>query len=101
MSDLYNRGTEEKISVGDDKRIISYLRLLEEFYQQSQDKSNHERLFRINKAINSIKKYSNCKVSSFNFKPSEANNNESISEVPKKKIKDIGNILLFIEKELK
>ena len=101
MSDLYNRGTEEKINIGDDKRIISYLSLLENFYQQSQDKSKQERLFRINKAINSIKKYSNCKVSSFNFKPSKTNNNESISEVPSKKEKDIEDILLFIEKELK
>ena len=31
MSDLYNRATEEKISVGDDKRIIAYLSLLEKF----------------------------------------------------------------------
>ena len=70
MSDLYNRATEEKINIGDDKLIISYLSLLEKFYELFQDKSKHERLFRLNKAINSIKKYSKCKVSSFNFKPS-------------------------------
>ena len=100
MSDLYNKATKEKINICDDKHILSYLSILEKFYRQSQDKSMHERLFRINKAINSIKKYSNCKVSSFNFKPSNTNNNENISQVLFKKEKDLEYILYYIEKEL-
>lgn len=117
MSYLDNIATEEKINLHHNKQILSYLSLLEKFYEQSQEKSHQERLFRINKAINSIKKYSNCKVSSFNFKPSKTptdkeNNldskltentkdNLSISEVDSQKQNNIDDILHFIEKELK
>lgn len=117
MSNLDNRATEEKLNIHDNKHILSYLSLLEKFYEQSQEKSHQERLFRINKAINSIKKYSNCKVSSFNFKPSKtpvekeqtldskkAKNTKdevSIPKVPSKNENNIYDILFLIEKELK
>ena len=113
MTELDNMSTEEKLNISDKKNILSYLSLLEKIYQQSQDKSHEERLFRINKAINSIKKYSNCKVSSFNFKSTkniptqkmqkseENNQNPSIPELPEEKDNSINDILLLIEKELK
>lgn len=92
----------------DNRHILSYLTFLEKFYEQSKDKSHQERIFRINKAINSIKKYSNCKVSSFNVKLSKhLDTNSKISEqdnLPKESetnSNDIEDILLLIEKELK
>ena len=114
MFDLENNTTGEKMNLHN-KYILSYLSVLEKFYEQSQDKSNQKRLFRINKAINSIIKYSNCKVSSFNFKSSKTQNVENedsiinsnikdchaILEFPSEKENDIDNILLLIEKELK
>ncbi len=117
MSELDNKSTEEKIKLSDNKHILSYLSLLEKMYEQSQDKSHQERIFRINKAINSIKKYSNCKVSSFNIKPKKnipskrekeneiqkenPKNFPIISELPEEKNNNIEDIFLLIEKELK
>ena len=90
----------------DKRHILSYLTFLEKFYEKSKDNSRQERLFRINKAINSINKYSNCKVSSFNVKPSKTSlkSNEKESTIPQKKAEDsndIEDILKIIEKELK
>ena len=90
----------------DKKQILSYLTFLEKFYEKSKDNSRQERLFRVNKAINSINKYSNCKVSSFNVKPSKTNLKSDEKEFifPKKNFEDsndIENILKIIEKELK
>ena len=90
----------------DKKQILSYLTFLEKFYEKSKDNSHQERLFRINKAINSINKYSNCKVSSFNVKPSKTNSKTDEKEfiIPKKNSEDsndIEDILKIIEKELK
>ena len=61
-------------------QILSYLSFLEQLYEKSQDKSHQERIFRINKAINSIKKYSNCKVSSFNLKSAKPSHNDNEKE---------------------
>ena len=120
MTELDNMPTDEKANLTDKKHILSYLSFLEKIYQQSQDNSHQERLFRINKAINSIKKYSNCKVSSFNLKPTkmiptekrqnldigpkEKNQNlpiSPISELPEEKDNKINDIIQLIEKELK
>ena len=60
-----------KVNKGDSFGIIFCSSQLEKFYEKSKDNSHQERLFRINKAINSINKYSNCKVSSFNVNPSK------------------------------
>ena len=114
MSNLDNRATEEKLNIHDNKHILSYLSLLEKFYEQSQEKSHQERLFRINKAINSIKKYSKCKVSSFNFKSTKSlhNNNQKLN-MPKTNVEQgapfgciggensVEDILYLIGKELK
>ena len=122
MTELDNRPTDEKVNPSDKKNILSYLSFLEKIYQQSQDNSHQERLFRINKAINSIIKYSNCKVSSFNLKPTkiiptekrqnldididpkEKNQNLPISPIsilPGEKDNKINDVIQFIEKELK
>jgi hypothetical protein len=109
MSEITNIPTEEKFNMHDKNHILSCLSFLEKIYEQSQNKSNQERLFRISKAINSIKKYSNCQVSSFNFKPSnkpmqtatETNTNSDSNLEPVEEDKNIENLLLFIEKELK
>ena len=109
MSEITNIPTEEKFNMHDNNHILSCLSFLEKIYEQSQNKSNQERLFRISKAINSIKKYSNCQVSSFNFKPSnkpmqtatETNTNSDSNLEPVEEDKNIENLLLFIEKELK
>ena len=98
---------ESKIKISKDKKhILSYLTFLEKFYEKSKDNSQQERLFRINKAINSINKYSNCKVSSFNVKPSKtilkSNEKEAIiSQKNAENSNDIEDILILIEKELK
>ena len=98
---------ESKLKIPKDKKhILSYLTFLEKFYEKSKDSSHQERLFRINKAINSINKYSNCKVSSFNVKPSKTNlkSDEKKFMIPQKNFEDsndIENILKIIEKELK
>ena len=109
MSEVTGIPTEEKFNMHDNNHILSCLSFLEKIYEQSQNKSNQERLFRISKAINSIKKYSNCQVSSFNFKPSnkpmqtatETNTNSDSNLEPVEEDKNIENLLLFIEKELK
>ena len=98
---------ESKLRIPKDKKqILSYLAFLERFYEKSKDNSHQERLFRINKAINSINKYSNCKVSSFNVKPSKTvlKSDEKEFIIPQKKVEDsneIEDILKIIEKELK
>ena len=112
MSETIIRPTEETLNMPDNNHILSCLSFLEKIYEQSQDKSNQERLFRINKAINSVKKYSNCQVSSFNFKPSKntptetnentnLNRNSGSNTNSSQEDKNIDDILLFIEKELK
>ena len=89
------------LNLHDRKNIISYLSFLEKFYEQSMDKSRQERLFRINKAINSIQKYSNCKVSSFNVKRRSVNiPNISNTKIPTNQT-NIDKVLQLIEKELK
>lgn len=89
------------LNLHDRKNIISYLSFLEKFYEQSMDKSRQERLFRINKAINSIQKYSNCKVSSFNVKRRSVNiPNISNTKIPTNQA-NIDKVLQLIEKELK
>ena len=102
---------QRKNKLLDNKHILSCLTFLEKFYEKSQDKYHQERLFRINKAINSIKKYSNCKVSSFKFKPKkpslnelcpDINNNQSLPLVESvKEENSVEDIILLIEKELK
>ena len=111
MSGICENNSEEKLHMNNSEHILSYLSFLEKFYEQSLDKSRQERLFRINKAINSIKKYSNCQVSSFNFNPvnTSPSENVNISNIkennnPKKiGVQDNGidDILHLIEKELK
>ena len=102
---------QRKNKLLDNKHILSCLTFLEKFYEKSQDKYHQERLFRINKAINSIKKYSNCKVSSFKFNPKkpslnelcpDINNNQSLPLVESvKEENSVEDIILLIEKELK
>ena len=96
-------------------QILSYLAFLEQLYEKSQDKSHQERLFRINKAINSIKKYSNCKVSSFNLKSAKPSRNDNekenlpegninhcfVNAEPARGENSIEDILYLIGKELK
>ena len=117
MSELNDISTEKKSLFSNNMHILSYYSLLEKIYEQSQDKSHQERIFRINKAINSIKKYSNCKVSSFNLKQNkktttnkekekenEKENQKNfppIYELPEEKDNNLEDILLLIEKELK
>lgn len=99
----------------DKNQITSYLSLLEKIYNKENcDKFHQERIFRITKALNSIKKYSNFKVSPFrlnkssipkeeqkvqNEKEKEAENN-TIKENEDEQ-KDIEDIMCMIEKELK
>lgn len=97
--------SKQKISK-DKKHILSYLTFLEKFYEKSKDNSHQERLFRINKAINSINKYSNCKVSSFNVNPSKTilKRDEKEFIIPQKNGDDsseVEDILKLIEKELR
>ena len=104
MTEIANKRTEEKNHMDDSKHILSYLSFLEKIYEheQSQDKSLQERLFRISKAINSIKKYYNCQVSSFNSKPKKTSENAN-SDSPKvdEQGNNINEVLHLIEKELK
>ena len=104
MTEIANKRTEEKNHMDDSKHILSYLSFLEKIYEheQSQDKSLQERLFRISKAINSIKKYYNCQVSSFNSKPKKTSENAN-SDSPKvdEQGNNINEVLNLIEKELK
>jgi len=102
---------QRKNKLLDNKHILSCLTFLEKFYEKSQDKYHQERLFRINKAINSIKKYSNCKVSSFKFKPKKPSLNEQCPNIDNnqclplvesvKEENSVEDIILLIEKELK
>ena len=103
MTEISNKRTEEKNQM-DDSKLLSYLSFLEKIYEheQSQDKSLQERLFRISKAINSIKKYYNCQVSSFNSKPKKTSENvNSDSQKVDEQGNNIDEVLHLIEKELK
>ncbi len=111
---IVHNDKERSNIVLDNNQILSYLAFLEKFYEKSQDKYHQERLFRINKAINSIKKYSKCKVSSFNFKSTKPphNNNQKLN-MPKTNVEQcapfdfiggensVEDILFLIGKELK
>ena len=60
-------------------KIISYLSLLEKLYEKENkdsDKTDQKRLFLINKALNSVKKYSNLKVSPFKLGKLSVNKEE-------------------------
>ena len=94
----------------DKNQIMSYLSLLEKVYDKENcDKFHQERIFRITKALNSIKKYSNFKVSPFRLnksstsKEEEKVQNECENTIKEKKDeqKDIEEIMNLIEKELK
>ena len=61
----------------DKNQIMSYLSLLEKIYNKENcDKLHQERIFRITKALNSIKKYSNFKVSPFRLSKSSIQKEE-------------------------
>ena len=94
----------------DKNQIMSYLSLLEKVYDKENcDKFHQERIFRITKALNSIKKYSNFKVSPFRLnksstsKEEEKVQNECENTIKEKKDeqKDIEKVMNLIEKELK
>lgn len=93
----------------DKDQIISYLSLLEKIYDnQSNDKFHQERIFRITKALNSIKKYSNFQVTPFRlikteFPGENKNIKDKVDTVKEKENekKDIEEIMCLIEKELK
>ena len=89
-------------------KILSYLSILEKIYDnQIYDKSDQERIYRLNKAINSIKNYSNIKVSPFKLKESPPNKEQKSPEINKinkekeNENNEIDDLLCFIEKELK
>ena len=95
----------------DKNQIMSYLSLLEKIYNKENcDKLHQERIFRITKALNSIKKYSNFKVSPFRLSKSSIQKEEQkVQNETENKIikenedeqKDIEDIMCMIEKELK
>ena len=93
----------------DKNQIMSYLSLLEKIYNKENcDKFHQERIFRITKALNSVKKYSNFKVSPFrlnkssNPKEEQKNQNENNNiKANEDEQKDIEEIMGMIEKELK
>ena len=113
MIDLNNRPTEEKTRIPENKHILNCLTLLENIYEQCEGNSEQKRLFRINKAINSIKKYTNFTVSSFNLDPKKPSTekepekcsiNVSQNQKPHQqdpKNDNIEDLLQLIEKELK
>ena len=93
----------------DKSKLLSYLSILEKIYDnQKNDNSDQERIFRLSKAINSIKNYSNIKVTAFNLKnlssnkkeKSEDDDNKDSNEKDNEKT-EIDDLLCFIEKELK
>ena len=101
---------KEKPHNFDKNQIMSYLSLLEKVYDKENcDKFHQERIFRITKALNSIKKYSNFKVSPFRLnksstsKEEEKVQNECENTIKEKKDeqKDIEKVMNLIEKELK
>ena len=95
----------------DKKQIISYLSLLEKIYDsQKKDKFDQERIYRLTKAINSIKDNSNIKVSEFKLKESSENKEDKPQNVindicedddEDKETNEIDDLLCYIEKELK
>ena len=116
MSDLATKmiescETKEKPHNLDKNQIMSYLSLLEKIYNKENcDKFHQERIFRITKALNSIKKYSNFKVSPFRLSKSSIPKEEQkvLNETENNTIKenedeqkDIEDIMCMIEKELK
>ena len=116
MSDLATKmiescETKEKPHNLDKSQIMSYLSLLEKIYNKENcDKFHQERIFRITKALNSIKKYSNFKVSPFRLSKSSIPKEEQkvLNETENNTIKenedeqkDIEDIMCMIEKELK
>ena len=95
-------------------KIISYLSLLEKLYEKENkdsDKTDQKRLFLINKALNSVKKYSNLKVSPFKLGKLSVNKEEQKVQDNQDKCdlvvekdneeSDINDIMCLIEKELK
>lgn len=95
----------------DKDQIISYLSLLERLYEKENKnnaKFDQKRMFLINKALNSVKKYSNVKVSPFRLNKSSLNKEEQkvkdkcdIAEEKENEETDINDIMCLIEKELK
>lgn len=99
----------------DKNQIMSYLSFLEKIYNKENcDKFHQERIFRITKALNSIKKYSNFKVSPFRLSKSSIQKEEQKAHNENEKKtenniikengdeqKDIEDIMCMIEKELK
>ena len=92
-------------------QIISYLSFLEKLYEKenkNSDNSDQKHLLLINKAMNSVRKYSNFKVSPFRLNNSPLNKEEQkakdkcdIVEEKENEETDINNIMCLIEKELK
>ena len=95
-------------------KIISCLSLLEKLYEKENkdsDKTDQKRLFLINKALNSVKKYSNLKVSPFKLGKLSVNKEEQKVQDNQDKCdlvvekdneeSDINDIMCLIEKELK
>ena len=91
-------------------QIISYLSFLEKLYEKenkNSDKFSQKRKFLINKALNSVRKYSNFKVSPFSLNKSSLKEERKekdkcdIVEEEKKEQNDIEEIMCLIEKELK
>lgn len=103
--------TKEKPHRLNRDQIISYLTFLEKFYEKENkdtDKLSQKRIFLINKALNSVKKYSNFKVSPFRLNKSSINKEEQKVEdkcdIVQDKINDqndIEEIMCLIEKEFK
>ena len=95
----------------DKGNIMSYLSFLEKIYQnQNCEKTHQKRILRINKALNSLKKYSDFYVSPFQLKKSSIPKDDkkvndecaNMKEKEKKdEEKDIEKIICLIEKELK
>ena len=92
-------------------KIISYLSFLEKLYEKESkngDQPDQKRMLLINKAMNSVKKYSNFKVSPFRLNKSPLNKEEQkvkdecdIVEEKENEETDINDIMCLIEKELK
>ena len=92
-------------------QIISYLSFSEKLYEKenkNSDNSDQKHLLLINKAMNSVRKYSNFKVSPFRLNNSPLNKEEQkvkdkcdIVEEKENEEADINNIMCLIEKELK
>ena len=92
-------------------QIISYLSFLEKLYEKESkngDQPDQKRMLLINKAMNSVKKYSNFKVSPFRLNKSPLNKEEKkvkdecdIVEEKENEETDINDIMCLIEKELK